>query len=196
MFVPDVGLRRKRGGGLAVSSQWIESLRYMGNNFWSGASPSWITAVRYGSFSSSDSGGGFPGSGIAYINSSRRRRSMFGLSSIWKLARDKADFVVSIPAPIKLPASCRSRVADSSSGGRSDAKRLLNTVLWATTLWASFSPLMILTIWDLISCKWMTTRPLPKEGHLRIKAKAYILELKDWYHRWINHSYSVTRQGL
>ena len=129
MFVADAGLRRKRGGGLAVNGQSNELLSYMGNTSRLGESPSWITAVRYGSLSSSESEGGFAGSGIASINSPRRRRSISWLSKRWKLARDSADFVVSIPAPIKLSASCRSRVTDSSSGGKSDAKRLLRTDL-------------------------------------------------------------------
>ena len=47
---------------------------------------------------------------------------------IWKHARDKARIVVSMPAPVRLMASCWRRVRETSSGGRDDSRSALNTV--------------------------------------------------------------------
>ena len=82
--------------------------------------PSWIHAARYGKFSSTDSGGGFCGFGIASVSSCCRCRNVFGLLMMWKHVTTLAIFVVSIPAPTMLIASSLRRGTSRSSRGKSE----------------------------------------------------------------------------
>ena len=112
---------------------------------------------------------------------------MSGLSKMWKHARASVDLVVSIPAPTIPAASCCSRVTDSSSGGKSDAIRLPNTVLCAII----FMCLVLATLYfedlgfDFLRVDWHHSVHSREESWYR-SGEAYILKLKDWYYCWIN----------
>jgi hypothetical protein len=92
--------------------------------------PSWMHAVRYGSFSSPDNDKMVSFSGIADTSSSRSFLCRIGLFSKWNVATVKAPLVVSVAAPRMMLASSPSRFTLSSSGGRSELSSSLKMVLW------------------------------------------------------------------
>lgn len=110
------------------------------------------TAFRYGNFSSSVRGSSSSGLGIAFSSSSLNRALTPGVCRIQKLPTVSAVFVVSIPAPTKLCASCSIISWVSSLLLMLDLSSSWKTVRCVTCLSASFSPATIRRIWPFTSC--------------------------------------------
>ena len=67
------------------------------------------------------------------------------------MATLRARLVVSMPAPIRLIASCWRRVRESSCGGKSESRSVAKTVLPDFSTLAAFRSLRMVEIWLLIS---------------------------------------------